>query len=429
MRLDRAVERALADGHFALIEVSPHPVLAAGLQDTPLTVLGTLRRDEDGPHRLLLALAEAHVHGIPVRWDLPRGPHVLLPTYAFQHESFWLAGAAAAVDGATITAAGLDATTHPLLGAMIPLPDGGAMLTGRLSVREQGWLADHAVRGSVLVPGTAFVDLVVHAGDQVECPHLAELTVLAPLSLPDDGTVRVQVTVAADREGRREVDVFARHDHGEWTHHASGVLTAEFDNATGLTGQWPPAGAEPVDLAGFYPALAAGGIAHGPAFQGLRAAWRRSGEVFAEIATASDVDGFTMHPALLDAALHAAALPGAVPALDADGPYLPFAWSGVTIHASGATSARVRLTPTGPGTVAVLVTDVTGAPVATVEALTLRPTPRPPLTRCSSWTGCRSRLPRRSIRVRWRYSGQPGSTACPTRLRRPSWRCWRRSKT
>jgi len=46
-----------------------------------------------------------------------------------------------------------------------------------------------------------------------------------------------------------------------------------------------------------------------------------------------------------------------------DGPRLPFAWSGVAVHAAGATSLRVTLTATGPDTVRLVGTDPAGTPV------------------------------------------------------------------
>ncbi|WP_190120698.1 type I polyketide synthase, partial [Streptomyces flavofungini] len=134
---------------------------------------------------------------------------------------------------------------------------------------------------------------------------------------------------------------------------------------------WPPAGAEVVDLEGFYDERADAGLAYGPVFQGLRAAWRKDGEVFAEVALPDGVksDGFGLHPALLDATLHTV---GLADSADVDGK-VPFAWSGVRLHASGATALRVRLAPAGADAVTLTLADGAGAPVATVDSLVLRP--------------------------------------------------------
>ncbi|MFE7122086.1 SDR family oxidoreductase, partial [Streptomyces sp. NPDC057654] len=201
----------------------------------------------------------------------------------------------------------------------------------------------------------------------------------------------LRLTVGApDPRGRRPLTLHARpdgaDDDGEWTRHASGVLAPEAAEAGGAIdafdgfepgGAWPPAGAEPVAAAGTYERFAEGGFVYGPAFQGLRAAWRRGDETFAEVVLPDgprqDADRFGLHPALLDAALHATGLPGAPGADEHPEGRMPFSWTGVTLHASGATALRVRLAPDGRDAVSLLAADPAGRPVATVESLTLRP--------------------------------------------------------
>ncbi|MFT9479950.1 hypothetical protein [Streptomyces sp. Mo3] len=80
------------------------------------------------------------------------------------------------------------------------LPDSdGCLFTGLLSARTHAWLADHEVLGAVMLPGTAFVELALHAGDRVGCARLEELTLEAPLVLPEHGGVQVRVTVLGRR--------------------------------------------------------------------------------------------------------------------------------------------------------------------------------------------------------------------------------------
>nr|WP_241268971.1 type I polyketide synthase [Streptomyces chrestomyceticus] len=395
---DRAVRVLAGRGHQVFVEVTPHPVLVGAMHDTlqdlaqeagpgvmPAAVCGTLRRDEGGADRLVASLAEAFVNGASVDWQavLPAGQQVELPTYAFQHERFW-PKAAATVSGGDPVSLGLGAVGHPLLGAAVELAGGeGVVCTGRLSVRTHPWLADHAVGGVVLLPGTGFVELAVCAGDQAGCGVLEELTLQAPLVFPEDGAaVQVQVVLAGpDAEGRRAVEVFSRSDvAGQsqgWTQHASGVLApagpaaaAEDDFAV-----WPPRDATTVDVSGFYQAAGANSYGYGPAFQGLRAVWRRGEDVFAEVAlpeeVAQDAAAFGLHPALLDAVLHASAL------LEAEGEpgeiRLPFAWTGVELHASGASVLRARLRRDAQGTLAVTAADAAGQPVISVASLITRP--------------------------------------------------------
>ncbi|MFD0392433.1 polyketide synthase dehydratase domain-containing protein [Streptomyces nogalater] len=127
-------------------------------------------------------------------------------------------------------------------------------------------------------------------------------------------------------------------------------------------------GARPVPAEDAYDRLAALGYDYGPAFQGLRALWRRGEETFAEVELPVDAGTFALHPALFDAALHA-------DVLTADGQdtaRLPFSWTGVSLYAAGATALRVRLHGTAD-TLALQLADPTGAPVAAVEALVSRP--------------------------------------------------------
>ncbi|UXY25281.1 type I polyketide synthase [Streptomyces sp. HUAS TT20] len=382
VRFHDAIRATLADGHDVFVEVSPHPVQLAGIQDAieaaeaQAVVVPTLRRGDGGRHRMMLSLAQAHVHGVRIDWDavLPGARRVDLPTYAFQHERYWLQAGAPAGD---VRAAGLDAADHPFLGAAVELPDaGGHLLTGLLSLRAQPWLADHAVLGTVLLPGTAFVELAAHAAAETGCDLVEELTLHAPLVLPEHGGVALQVLVGAqDDSGRRPLSVHSRAGDGPWIRNATGALaTGNTPSGTDLS-SWPPADAQPVDLGGFYDRLADLGLSYGPLFQGLRAAWRGHDAVYAELAVTdearADADAFGLHPALLDSALHALGAGGLVPAVD--GPLLPFAWSRVTLHGTGAAGLRVRLSPAGGGTVRLEAADTTGRPVVSVESLTLRP--------------------------------------------------------
>ncbi|HET6705675.1 type I polyketide synthase [Amycolatopsis sp.] len=360
VRFADMVRSLRSQGVRTFVEIGPDAAL------TPMVVpadgeawLPALRRTRSEPVTVATALAGLHVRGRAIGWagffDGAGARRVTLPAYAFQRTRLWL-------DGGAPEAAG-----HPLLGTALEVAGGEELLlTGRISLRSHPWLADHVVAGSVVVPGTALVELAVRAGDAAGCPRVAELLIENPLTLPGRGGVAVQVTVAAPGDdGRRDLAVYARPDDGgAWTRHATGVLAPDAGAAPGLA-QWPPAGATPLDLDGFYPALAEAGLAYGPAFRGVTAAWRRDDELFAEVALPDGAgDGYAVHPALFDAALHVLGLAG--------GTRVPFAWSDVVVHATGATAARVRLAPADGGGVAVTLADAAGLPVVTAGSLTLR---------------------------------------------------------
>ncbi|WP_194893972.1 type I polyketide synthase [Catenulispora pinisilvae] len=361
------------------VEIGPDGTLSAlGAGAVPdAEFVSLLRPDHDAATTTVTGLARAWVHGAGVDWAavLGSGNRVELPTYAFQRQRFWPTGVLGEAD---MAASGLNAMGHPLLLASVELAGaGGVVLTGRLSPRVQPWLADHAVGGTVILPGTAFVEMAVRAGEAVGCGWVDELTLEAPLILADDGPLtQVQVTVGAAEDGLRPVWIHARPAlDAPWTRHASGTLAPGGGAmAAGDLALWPPAEATPVDLDGWYERMAAGGNGYGPAFQGLHAAWRRGEEVFAEVRlpdqAASEAGWFGLHPALLDAALHVSSLvlpagrPGEIP--------LPFAWRGVGLHASGASQLRVRLAPDGGGGLTLTAVDGRGAPVISVDSLVMR---------------------------------------------------------
>ncbi|MFF6783043.1 SDR family NAD(P)-dependent oxidoreductase [Streptomyces sp. NPDC012510] len=379
------VTRALLEqGHGLFVEVSPHAVLTGAVRETAeevgreVAVTGTLRRGEGGRERLLLSLGEAYVHGAPVDWQAcfagTGARRVDLPTYAFQHRRYWTEMPAARFGDAAL--AGLGRVDHPLLGAVVEPADGDrTVFTGRLSPREHPWTADHVVHGTVMLPGTAFLELALWVGERMGTPRVDELVLAAPLLLSESEPVRLQIVVDdADEDGRHAVRFFSRTESGgeEWTRHGSAVLGGSPQPEFEL-GVWPPAGAEPVELDGLYEKMATAGFGYGPAFRGLRAAWRRGDEVFTEVGTDpvdTRGDGFVAHPALLDAALHGVSLLSGT--LDG-GARLPFSWSGVTAYAAGAASLRVRLAPTGGDGLSLYAVDALGAPVLAVDELAFRP--------------------------------------------------------
>ncbi|MEU0192129.1 type I polyketide synthase [Streptomyces afghaniensis] len=388
VRFADAVRRLADDGVGAYLELGPGPVLTASatdcLTDAPTngSVLAVATRGGAyEPETLLSAVARLHVAGAAVDWAAvyagSGARRVDLPTYAFQRQRYWLdAPRPAAADAGA------------LLGPAFPVPDTErTVLTGLLSLATHPWLADHVVAGRVVVPATVFVEMALRAGEEVGCEAVDELVMLSPLALSGSAGVRVQVVVGArdDDSGRRPVDVYSRPEEPEqpegsaegapWIRNVSGRL-GPVRAAQEVPAQWPPEGAEALDLTGGYAALADAGLAYGPAFQGVGTVWRRGDDVFAEVrlpaSHASEAGRFGLHPALFDAALHAPLLAASA---DMSTVRVPFAWSGVGLHASGATELRVRATPMGPDTVSLALADPSGRLVARVDSLTTRELP------------------------------------------------------
>lgn len=355
------------------LEVGPGSTLSAmvleSTSDAPSSaaanrpvVVPLLRTGQPEPESFTQALAQLFTHGVAVDWAavVGPGPRAELPTYPFQRRRYWLTP-----------------PTQPMLGDPVELPAAagqpGLLFTGELSLTAQPWLADHRIGDTVVVPGSLFAELAAAAGERAGCSELVELLIHAPLTLPDGRAVQIRVVVAEPApDGARALTIHARPTDGTWTRHATGTVAPIRDSDATRIRIWPPPGATELDTTDCYADLRAAGYHYGPVFQGLHRVWQRGVETFAEVTlppeAASMADQFLLHPALLDAALHAL---GVRP--DTGGQLaLPFSWGGLQVHTRGATTVRARLTHTGDG-VEVMLADADGVPVASIRQLALRP--------------------------------------------------------
>lgn len=221
----------------------------------------------------------------------------------------------------------------------------------------------------------------------MQCPVVGELVLESPLVIPETGAVELQVLVGpAQESGHRTIGVYSRLQTASapelpWIGHATGTVrpSDEIAAATADGGAWPPTGAVALTVGDPYDAMAAAGYDYGSAFRGLGQIWRHGDDVLAEVAlpesATADAAEFGLHPALLDAALHAMIATGTVGPTESGKIRLPFAWEGVCLHAVGASSLRVRLTPVGADRIGLELTDSAGRPVASAESLALREIP------------------------------------------------------
>ncbi|MFE9610887.1 type I polyketide synthase [Streptomyces sp. NPDC006012] len=375
---DRAVKTLRSRGFSVFVEVSPHPTLTGAVEDTlddpSVEVAASLRRDREDAACFVESLARLFVRGVRIDWAQVYGrlgaSRVPLPTYAFQTERYWYTAPAVA----DVRGIGQRPTANPLLGAQLDGPEGGLVLTGCLSLQSTAWLGDHRVDGAALLPGTAVVEMALSAADEVGLARIDELVLHQPLILPESGEIRVQLVVdPADEQGNRSFALYSAGDRS-WHRHATGTLTGGTPTRSVDLTAWPPAGAAPVETTDWYERLADVGLDYGPSFQGLEAVWQRGDDVFVEVgrpeAQRPD-DGFVLHPALFDAVLHGMSVSGGQQAAA-----LPFTWQGVELYSGGASRLRARIAPAGPNTVSLAMADGTGAPVAEVDSLTVRPLPK-----------------------------------------------------
>ncbi|MGA2165071.1 MAG: type I polyketide synthase, partial [Solirubrobacteraceae bacterium] len=382
------VGRFLELGPDGVLSAMVRQCVSADIEAGALIIPAMRARGGDG-EALIAMLAAAHTHGVHVDWAaLFRGrgaERTDLPSYPFQRQRFWLQPRAS---GGDLRAAGLGSADHPLLAAALAIAGRDEWLfSACLSLATHPWLGDHAVLGAVILPATAFLDMALAAGTYAGLETVEELTLRAPLIVPPEQAVTLQISLGApDGAGRRAIAIHARvqrdNDDGieqAWTCHASGLLSAAAGAAIEplAAAQWPPSGSKPLHNDALYTRLAELGFEYGPAFQGFLRGWRRGEEVFAEVALApaqsDEAARFALHPALLDAAGHAAL--DRLCERQPDSPALPFCWRGVRIHQRGLATLRARVTPARDGAIRIDTFDERGRPVLSAESLALRPIP------------------------------------------------------
>ncbi|WP_414502460.1 SDR family NAD(P)-dependent oxidoreductase [Zymobacter sp. IVIA_5232.4 C2] len=376
---------ALSDkANVTYLECSPHPVLIPPLEETleeAGTALGTLRRKAPAVACLTETMARLYTDGHGISWRAlhPDARIVDVPTYPFEHQYYWL-NASASGD---VSSTGLRADDHALLGAIVDLPDDDAIvISGRIGLSAQRWLADHAAAGVTLVPGTAYLDMVQHAADTVGCRQISELTLQAPMVLPEEGDLDLMLSIdAPDQDDLRALAVYSRphtqsdSDPAPWALHATAQLSPHaLSPVQTATPSWPPTDAQPVDIDQLEQTLAEAGYEYGPTFKGMTAAWRRGNDFFAEaqLPQGLSAEGYVIHPALLDAVLHLIALPPDT--TQTHGLRLPFSFSQVALSGLPAQQLRVTLQTLSDSAVSVTVNDPHGQQLLSIGSLAVRET-------------------------------------------------------
>nr|WP_158842902.1 type I polyketide synthase [Saccharothrix deserti] len=317
--------RTLADnGVTAVLEIGPGGVLTAMVADTAdVMAIPASRGDKPEPEAFVGALGALWEHGVDVAWqDQLRGHLADLPTYPFERRRYWLDPASQASDASAL---GLAPADHPLLGAVVPVADDdGGLFTGRLSTHLQPWLATRAVDGVHVVPLAVLTEMAVRAGDEFGCTHLAELTPLEPVVLPERGALQVQVRVGASTSTGRALSIFTRPDGADvpWTANLRARLLVE---GAGRAAE-PARDDDPVTEARLPESLR------------------------------DEAAKYGLHPVLLDDAMRAALGAEAV------------TWRGFRLLATGASTVRVRLVRTGAEWTAEIA-DPSGQPVALVSGV------------------------------------------------------------
>ncbi|MGO4649875.1 type I polyketide synthase, partial [Nocardia sp. 2YAB30] len=390
VRFAHGVDALVDMGVRRFLEVGPDAVLAAMTRqclpeeiESKSLVAASGRRGADEVTQFLTFLTHAHNAGIDVDWEplfAGRSPvRVSLPTYAFQHQRYWLEAARPVV---------LGSVEHPILMDAVPVAGKDEWLfTGKLSDAGHRWIADHVVFGTAVVPATTYLELASAIGVRLGVHTVEELLLDIPLAFGDH-PVDLQVGVGEpDPDGRRRFTIYSRAERNDdvdaWVPHARGVLAGPASTADAAPRWdepvWPPADAEQLDVQVLYRRIAGLGLEYGPVFRGVRAVWRRGEEMFAEVsldeATAGQASGFGIHPALFDACLHPS-LDFVMEDIPAGRVPLPVSFGGVRLSRTGSGPVRLHAVLLGGYRVRMDVVDEAGEPVVSADSIVVHPVER-----------------------------------------------------
>ncbi len=343
-------------GAQVFVEIGPNPTLIGmgrrTLSGAGLTWAASLKSGEDDWRTLLGGLSAVFGAGKDVDWrgfDADyRRQLVPLPTYPFERSRFWF-DLPDAISGNRGTAATVD-HGHPVTRAVAGSPY--PTVQARLAPETPPYLAEHQVQGSVVVPGTMFVELMLDAAaeatgrTEVGPPAIDDVEFARALFLPPGSSETVQAIVSPNGMGGRGIHVYSRPTEGDdkWTLRATASL--------GGTAALETAGPDPseielakgrctteIDPAEFYHYMGKLGLVYLGPFQGIRELARRHGEAVALIeapeSIRGDLERYHVHPALLDAMAQVFAVAGPGKGIeDAKGLYLPVGLGRLRAHRS-----------------------------------------------------------------------------------------------
>ncbi len=295
-----AVERMFARGADLVLEIGPSPVLNRSIQSmapSGATVLPSIRRSPGEALAFERMLARLFVAGAQVEFPTPVAARTTPPPpYPWQRTAYWTRAPAPRTAHDSL---------HPLLGRRVRSPALQAEVF-EATLTKDGFVADHRLGDRVVVPMTAWVELLRAAAQTSyggDAHRIESLALLSPVTLEDPARVQLVVDAgAATLRQQTDADVVS------WPT----VLTAKIESTPPSTRR-PDLDAirgrctERRDGDAQYEALATRGAELGPAFTGLREIHRRDGEALGRIEAPDEIvdelAAYGVHPAYLDAAV------------------------------------------------------------------------------------------------------------------------------
>jgi myxalamid-type polyketide synthase MxaB len=330
-----------SQGFDLFLEVGPSPVLInLGKRCLPEESghwAASLRQGQPEALTLRKALGTLYTRGVKVDWDLVEGPRqrapISLPTYPFQHERYWFK---------TVNARPRrEQPEQPLLGNRLRSPGlQASVFETQVDAGSLSYLWDHRAYANALFPAAGYIEMMLSAAAALKPGSravLEDVTIQDTLVLPAEDAVILQAVLTPQPGGSTQIKIYSTRgsaaDAAEWQLHAYANIpatAAPSADASGLDAARALC-AEQVEVSGYYQTLAQMGMDYGPAFQNIHELWRGAGQALArvELAESLPANGYSLHPALLDACLQtvAAAFPASAET------YLPIGFDRVSLFA------------------------------------------------------------------------------------------------
>ena len=313
------MDKLIEDDHHVFVEVSAHPVLTTSIYEClekagkQAVVAHTLHRDNPGMDELYDNFTSIYNLGGIIDWKKYYGrskaPHLALPNYPFQHDTYEIE------DRSSLLQAVHQDHNHPLLGKRLGLAglDNTTYWESTISLELNPWLKDHQVNEVAVLPGAAYVEIIVGALQDLfpsDTVSVKDLEFLKAISFEDQPTVQIQLKVMHDDSHRFEF--YFKQDPGDqpgWLLSASGGFTVGETAVDSHHVVERPGVEEAVEGSSYYEQLLHLGLQYGDAFRNINHIVHQDQYIWSTIDIpgnlSSTTSKFNIHPALLDSCFQA----------------------------------------------------------------------------------------------------------------------------
>lgn len=329
-----AVAASIEEGKALFVEISPHPILLHSIEETLRALsregaaIASLKRQESEGHCLVEALGALYVRGHELDWDRlsPRGGRpVSLPSYPWQRDRYWLpddirSRLPSSRQPWSTARIALEPEVHPLLGSPVYLSVEPTLhfWEQALSIATLPYLAHHRVQGEAVFPGAGYVEMALAAAAEAHGKTsivLEEVSFDRMLPISKDPDRRVQVVLEDEEPGRSTFRISSREPGSKtWVQQAAGKVRTAVGAPNARVSRERPRVLQArcttiLNTEEFYRKMEEGGLSYGKSFRGIDHLWLGEGEGLARVILPADVaatmDGYQVHPALLDACFQA----------------------------------------------------------------------------------------------------------------------------